>query len=69
MDRSQKNVTRISGKENLKRAVFEETMDNRFDIACSDVLIQMKNEENKAFLLFQPQKGLFHKMFLIFLKN
>lgn len=39
----------------FKRFCFEEIMDDLFDIAHSD--IQIKNEDNEAFLLFQRQKG------------
>lgn len=53
----QKNLTRTAGKEKEKRDLFVEKMDDLFDIAHSDALGQMKNEEDKKFLMLQRQKG------------
>lgn len=53
----QKNLTKTSGKEKEKRDLFIEKMDDLFDIAHSDALEQMKNEEDKTFLILQRQKG------------
>ena len=49
----QKNLCRTTGKEKEKRELFEETLDDLFDIAHSDAMGLMKIEEDKKFLLLQ----------------
>lgn len=53
----QKNLTRTAGKEKERRDIFVEKMDNLFDIAHSDALELIKNDEDKKFLMLQRQKG------------
>ena len=53
----QKNLTRGAGKDKEKRDIFVYNMDDLFDIAHSEALEQLKNEEDKNFLILQCQKG------------
>ena len=53
----QKNLTRGAGKDKEKRGIFVDNMDDLFDIAHSEALAQLKNEEDKNFLILQRQKG------------
>ena len=53
----QKHLTRTAAKGKAKRDIFVEMMDDLFDIAHSDPLGQIKNEEDKNFLMLQRQKG------------
>ena len=48
---------RGAGKDKEKRDIFEDNMDDLFDIAHSEALEQLKNEEDKNFLILQRQKG------------
>ena len=42
----QKNSTRGAGKDKEKRDIFVDNMDDLFDIARSEALEQLKNEED-----------------------
>ncbi len=53
----QKNLTRGAGKDKEKRDIFVDNMDDLFDIAHSEAVEQLKNEEDKNFLILQRQKG------------
>lgn len=53
----QKNFTRTGSKDRERRDRFVDIMEDLFDIAHSDALEQMKNEEDKTFLILQRQKG------------
>ena len=50
-------MTRGAGKDKEKRDIFVDNMDDLFDIAHSEALEQLKNEEDKNFLILQRQKG------------
>ena len=49
----QKNLTSGAGKDKEKRDIFVDNMDDLFEIAHSESLEQLKNEEDKNFLILQ----------------
>ena len=53
----QKNLTSGAGKDKEKRDIFVDNMDDLFDITHSEALEQLKNKEDKNFLILQRQKG------------
>lgn len=53
----QKHLNRTGGKNIQKKDAFVGMMDDLFDIAHSEVLEKIKNEEDKKYLLLQRQKG------------
>ena len=47
---------RSADKEKEKRDIFVDNMNDLFDIAHSEALEHMKNEEDKSFLILERQK-------------
>ena len=53
----QKNLARTGEKDKDNRDLFVGSLDDLFDIAYSDALVNMAIEEDRNFLLLQRQKG------------